>query len=486
MIADADATLETLLKAEIEKKGKWNDLRITFDPPDHAGKEESGVGRGAVPCVNLYLYDVRENMAMRGDDAPLRLRREDQAVAAEMVEKEEKRKVGRYTALLRRRPPVRLSLSYLVTVYAPGRERDEGEHALLSEVLRAIYRNQEVDAPDPDDPTRPTTAYRQGKLQTNPAWPFVLSVAQHESGPLTDPARLWTVLGGNPRPAIGLLAVATFDPFKTRPVERAWEILVGIGQGTPPDGPHYPLEASDTRISFAGIVTRESEDGPPVPNARIHVEQAGISVPGGEATTDAEGFFSILNLPPGTYTAFVSALGYDLAKPETIKVPQFGRTQDIPVRSFTLHPVSTLAPDGAGAWDGPVRLLYGARTVSVTGRLGYKENSEPDSDNKPGKDKEKEEARPAPFVSIRLGGRRTITDAQGFFAFHGVSEGVTDALIAEAPGQGDVSLTLSNSAEKSERGGNPGDGSAIETGGKDEGVSSATLQPPPKIYPGNG
>lgn len=95
---------------------------------------------------------------------------------------------------------------------------------------------------------------------------------------------------------LGLVVTAMFNPFETKLVKMVREAIVGIGVGTPPQGPDRPLDLKTTRVSAAGIVTRGEDD---LPEPEVVVSVAGREE---RTTTDERGFFCLLNLPPGKHT----------------------------------------------------------------------------------------------------------------------------------------------------------------------------------------
>src|SRR2546428_3907815 len=117
MIQDVDESLRALVKRDALNGSKAD---IAFDAPN---KEWSS--RRNTPTVDLYLYDIREDLEqrevmwedIRGDSRDSRLITE------------------------RRPPPRRFKLSYLVTAWT---QRPEDEHRLLSSLLACFLRNPTI------------------------------------------------------------------------------------------------------------------------------------------------------------------------------------------------------------------------------------------------------------------------------------------------------------------------------------------------------
>jgi hypothetical protein len=196
VLADLDATLEALLKKELPAAIVAG-TAISFEAPD-AGFTAGGV---ALPAIDLFLYDVRENAALRSNQWAL-----------------EKPANG---APLRRPPATRVDCSYLVTAWASGDGPSpaQDEHRLLAEVLKVLVRVPLV----PDN-------LLVGELQgQQPPLPIVRLSPE----PLQNPAELWQALGGKPKAALSLTVTAGVPsgaPQEAGPLVK--ERVVELHQGT--------------------------------------------------------------------------------------------------------------------------------------------------------------------------------------------------------------------------------------------------------------
>ncbi len=111
MISDVDNVLRELLLRELPlRKGE---VDITFDQP-----KREWSGRLNKPTLNIYLYDLRENVELRGSEQPMRETLDDGTISL-------------------RRNPNRIDLLYLVTAWA---KETQDEHRLLSAALNALFR----------------------------------------------------------------------------------------------------------------------------------------------------------------------------------------------------------------------------------------------------------------------------------------------------------------------------------------------------------
>ncbi|MGH2841563.1 MAG: Pvc16 family protein [Solirubrobacteraceae bacterium] len=114
MFSDLDESLRALLKRELERHG-FEGVQIAFDAP--ARDWSSAL---TTPCVDLFLYDVREAKDLRD-----RTWREERGNGAARMD----------------RPPLRIECSYAVTAWT---RVVEDEHRLLSQVLAILNAFQEL------------------------------------------------------------------------------------------------------------------------------------------------------------------------------------------------------------------------------------------------------------------------------------------------------------------------------------------------------
>jgi hypothetical protein len=167
MIEEIDETLRDLVKREALNGSQ---VDIAFDAPT-----KEWAARRNAPAVNLYLYDIREDLARR--DAAWY-----PTYDAEGWTKE-------------RRPlPRRYKLSYLVTAWT---QRPEDEHRLLSACLHAFLRHETL-AP----------SELRGPLHDQPL-AVELTIAL-PLGPDRSIADVWSALGGELKPSLDLVVVSPF------------------------------------------------------------------------------------------------------------------------------------------------------------------------------------------------------------------------------------------------------------------------------------
>jgi hypothetical protein len=172
MIHDVD---EALRKLVLQYAVNGSGAEVSFEAPT-----KEWAARRNTPTVNVYLYDVREDLDRR------------------QIEWEEIRDdSGRVTA--RKPPPRRYKLSYLVTCWT---QRPEDEHRLLSSLLATFLRYETV----PRD-------VLGGILNEIPQHTFIsIALPPPKDRSLAD---VWSALGGELKPSLDLVVTAPFDTQRT-------------------------------------------------------------------------------------------------------------------------------------------------------------------------------------------------------------------------------------------------------------------------------
>lgn len=175
MIAAVDEVLRKLLIREIEIKD--NEVDIQFDQP-----KREWSARLSKPTLNLFLFDIRENLRLRGSEQYYTINRPDGTSEV-------------------RRNPVRMDLRYLMTAWV---KEAEDEHLLLSSALMALLRN----------PFLPPDLFPE-QLKPQPH-PCALDVATFhpEPGPVDKFTEIWGVLDNEIRPGVIVTVTISIDPYK--------------------------------------------------------------------------------------------------------------------------------------------------------------------------------------------------------------------------------------------------------------------------------
>jgi hypothetical protein len=173
VIHEVDEALRTLvLRDAVNGSG----VDLTFDAPT-----KEWASRRNAPTVNVYLYDVREDIDRR--EVEFQEIRDDE---------------GRVTE---RRPPARrFKLSYLVTVWT---QRPEDEHRLLSSLLACFLAHEAL----PSDVLPPLLA------DTGYATLLTAALPPPKDRSLAD---VWSALGGELKPSLDIVVTAPFDTGRVR------------------------------------------------------------------------------------------------------------------------------------------------------------------------------------------------------------------------------------------------------------------------------
>jgi len=182
MIDDLDRTIEELLKRELAP-ALVEQVAISFAAPD----SEFPPSTVSLPAVDLFLYDIRENLELRNRDWIIEHNSDGSAT--------------------RRRGPMRVDCSYLITAWASdgSTSRALDEHHLLSEVMKVLVRF----------PVLPEVLL-QGSLKGQEP-PLPSSTLQ--PGRLQSVAEFWQALGGKPKAALNYTVTIGIVADKPRETE---------------------------------------------------------------------------------------------------------------------------------------------------------------------------------------------------------------------------------------------------------------------------
>jgi hypothetical protein len=180
MIDDLDKTVEELLRRELPP-GLVGQVAISFAAPDGEFPPSSV----SLPAIDLFLYDIRENLELRSTGWVIE--RDDNGTAT------------------KHRAPVRVDCSYLITAWSSesSTTRAQDEHHLLSEVIKVLLRH----------PTIPEVLL-QGSLRGQEP-PLPSSTLQ--PGRLQSLGEFWQALGGKPKAALSY--TVTIGVTVDRPLE---------------------------------------------------------------------------------------------------------------------------------------------------------------------------------------------------------------------------------------------------------------------------
>lgn len=207
-----DDGLETFLRASLPPE--LREIDVAFDAPD--GEWGAGLTR---PTVNLFLRDVRRNLAERSAGRQLHTTEDGQRVWQV--------------------PPPRADCRYLVTAWTS--EVDD-EHRILGEVLTVLLRASELGAEHLPEALRDVSP------------PPSLSVAASGGD---DQADFWSALGGQLKPGLDLTVTLTVDAATPRAAgPEVTRARIGVLDLTPPRHSDRRVVAGRAARDTAGCVVR--------------------------------------------------------------------------------------------------------------------------------------------------------------------------------------------------------------------------------------
>jgi hypothetical protein len=160
MLQDLDKTLETLLRCELPPN-IVQQMFFSFDTPNKEFIETT-------PAINLFLYDIRENLELRNSVSTVQRQSDGTA--------------------LKYRASARMDCSYLITVWTTKLSDPVEEHQVLGEIMHVLLRY----------PKLPTEVL-QGSFQGQEP---PLRAAPLRASQLQSLGEFWQALGGKPKAAL--------------------------------------------------------------------------------------------------------------------------------------------------------------------------------------------------------------------------------------------------------------------------------------------
>ena len=168
MISELDEILKQLLIKKVPLEP--SEVDISFEIPNR--EWAASISK---PTVNLYLYDIRENHELRTYDWTVE-RNNDRTAT-------------------KRRAPLRMDLSYLVTVWTS----DVGdEHRLLWRVMATLSRHSSL----PEELLQGKLKEQELEIRTTTAQP---------DGLFKNPADFWSALDNQIKPSISYVVILPLD-----------------------------------------------------------------------------------------------------------------------------------------------------------------------------------------------------------------------------------------------------------------------------------
>jgi hypothetical protein len=195
MFSDVSETLQAILDddALVDSFPELAAAQVAFERPSEQFSPSQ-------TTVNLFLFDIRENLELRTNE-PVVTRQNGEAQV--------------------RRPPKRVDCSYLVTAWAAGGTGPRlvlDEHELLGQAMQVFMRCPFV-----------PEKFLRGSLKAQTA-PLPLRVGGTNKGEMKDPADFWSALGNKLRPSLIVtvtVELQTAEP-ETATLVKAHELRLGL------------------------------------------------------------------------------------------------------------------------------------------------------------------------------------------------------------------------------------------------------------------
>jgi len=192
MFADLDRTLQRLLEHELPRE-ITQQVTISFETPDDRFPPTSV----SLPAIDLFLYDVRENLELRTNEW---IMERDQLTTQ------------------RKRAPVRVDCSYLITAWASDSapRPAEDEHQLLGMVMIGLLRHRILSGD-----------FLQGAL-ADQSLPLPTTTLQ--PGSLQSIGEFWQALGGKPKAALNYKVTISVDPYSAATAPLVTDMLMRLSE----------------------------------------------------------------------------------------------------------------------------------------------------------------------------------------------------------------------------------------------------------------
>ena len=209
MISDVDEALRNLILDSLTVSRQNVDIKYDLPSRDWASRLNR-------PTINLFLFDIRENLRLRGAEQARQFPLPNGKVEV-------------------RRNPVRIDLRYLLTAWTKD---PEDEHLLLSDALYTLLRNPVI----PDQ-----YASEQMKKQQ---FQTILDAAvyQPEHGPTEKATEIWGVIGNDIHAGFIVTVTITVDPYEPLVFPQVSSVERNLGQ-TSPEGGRAIVEAGAEKFN---------------------------------------------------------------------------------------------------------------------------------------------------------------------------------------------------------------------------------------------
>ena len=261
MLADLDETIKKLLVEDMPVKN--GEIDIKFDQP-----KREWSAKLTKPTINLFLYDLRENVELRQTQF---LRMNNGSPGENKARKKQ--------------APRRLDCYYMLTTWAA---EAEDEHRLMTRTLLSLFRY----------PRLPEHLL-VGTLR-NPQFPLSTLVARHDK--LTNPAEVWSALDNEMRPTVCYTVTLALDPWTEveGPIVRTLIFRAGKSSTLPVYQEFDQGKADFEFVYIGGTVRSKAKDHQPISGLSVAIKGTGLF-----DTTDYLGRFTLGGLVAGDHTLVV-------------------------------------------------------------------------------------------------------------------------------------------------------------------------------------
>lgn len=278
MISDVDEALRKLILDTLTVSRQNVDIKYDLPSRDWASRLNR-------PTIDLFLFDIRENLRLRGAEQYRQVPRNDGTVEIH-------------------RNPVRIDLRYLLSAWTKD---PEDEHLLLSDTLMTLLRN----------PTIPEKYCSEAMRKQQ--FPVVLDAAvyQPEHGPTEKVTEIWGVIGNDIHAGFIVTVTITVDPFAPRIERQVSSLERMVGQSNPNGGPVLVDEKEEKHYDEGFTLVTKKYD--PSTLTVVLVERSEV------LTVDAEYRVKLPTLPEGKYHLNVMYRG-KILKRQVISIPAEDKT----------------------------------------------------------------------------------------------------------------------------------------------------------------
>ena len=276
MIHDVDEVLRSLLVEEMAIKK--NDVDIVFHQP-----KREWSARLSKPTLNLFLFDLHENLTLRTAEAYETIARPDGTTEI-------------------KRNPVRMDLRYLMTAWV---KEPEDEHLLLSSALMALLRY----------PFLPQHLLSDVFNNQPSPIPLIVGTFTEKQGPEDKFSEIWGVLDNELRPGVLVTVTVALDPYKPVIAKQVLTRELRFLQDTAIGDPASPTSTkapSKEYWGFGGTLNSKKHD---LSTLSIRLVEKNL-----EIDLDDDGKFSATGIEEGEYTLDV-LFNEKVLKRHKIKVP---------------------------------------------------------------------------------------------------------------------------------------------------------------------